>query len=368
MMKFYVVTLFPEMIMSYVGDSILGRAIKGKHIAVKTYNPRDFTKDKWARVDRRPYAGGPGMVLEAESLLKAVEKARGPESKRKTKKTKIIFFAPEGKQFTNVYARQLAKKYDEIIMIAGRYEGVDARVKKILKAETVTVGPYVLTGGEVPAMIVIDAVSRQIPGVLGDFASLEEDRIASPDVYTRPEVLKWKGKNYRVPKVLLGGNHKLIEAWKKTQLGDAPSVSKNRQLVLDILADEVRGDIASAQKKMTKDYTMTWVYKSGGTLFPRTKNDIQKDMKEAYVISGREYHLINVTEAEDVVMVELIESYPDPKTKKVYRTPLVLVLEMKNGKIQTGRHYCDPALSYLHLTEAEVHHAYAKKKTPKIIK
>jgi tRNA (guanine37-N1)-methyltransferase len=153
------------------------------------------------------------MVLEPEPFLKAVEKAKG---KRKAK-TKVIFFAPEGKQFTNEYARTLAKKYDEIILIAGRYEGIDARVKKILKAEVLTVGPYVLTGGEIPAMTVIDAVSRQIPGVLGTFESLEEERVASPDVYTRPEVLEWKEKNYRVPKVLLGGDHKKNEEWKKGQ-------------------------------------------------------------------------------------------------------------------------------------------------------
>jgi tRNA (guanine37-N1)-methyltransferase len=115
-------------------------------------------------------------------------------------------------------------------MIAGRYEGVDARVRKILKAESVTVGPYVLTGGEVPALVVIDAVSRQIPGVLGDYASLEEERVASPDVYTRPEVLTWKGKKYRVPKVLLSGDHKQIEAWKLKQLagGNARVTQKDK--------------------------------------------------------------------------------------------------------------------------------------------
>ena len=160
------------------------------------------------------------MVLEAEPFLKAAAKARG----KKTKRVKTVFFAPGGKQFTNAMARDWVKKYDDIIFLAGRYEGIDARAPKILKAETISVGPFVVTGGELPAMIVIDAMARQIPGVLGKFASVEEERslsglAASPDVYTRPEVLVWKKKKYRVPKVLLSGNHKDIEAWKAEQLG-----------------------------------------------------------------------------------------------------------------------------------------------------
>lgn len=212
-MRFSVITLFPHLIESYTNDSILGRAQERGIIEVKTYNPRDFTKDKWHRVDQRPYGGGPGMVLEAEPFIRAAVKAKG----RKTKRIKTVFFATDGKQFTNSLAREWAKKYDDIILLSGRYEGIDARAPKILKAEKISVGPYVLTGGEVPAMLVIDAVSRQIPGVLGKFASLEEERVASPDVYTRPEVLKWKGKNYRVPKVLLSGHHAKVEEWKKTR-------------------------------------------------------------------------------------------------------------------------------------------------------
>ena len=213
-MRYHVITLFPETVAPYVDASILGRAQESKHISMKYYNPRDFTKDKWKRVDKRPYAGGPGMVLEPESMLKAVSKAKG----KKTKRVKTVFFATDGKQFTNTLARKWAKDYDDIIFICGRYEGIDARVQKITKAEKITVGPFVLTGGEIPAMIIIDAVSRQIEGVLGSFDSVEEERTASPDVYTRPEVLQWKGKKYKVPKVLLGGNHKLIEQWKEQQL------------------------------------------------------------------------------------------------------------------------------------------------------
>ncbi len=210
-MHFHIVTLFPDAFGSYLGESILKRAIEDKKIKVSLYNPRDFTKDKWKRVDRKPYAGGPGMVLEAESILKAVEKAVGKKNK---KEVAIIFFSPGGKQFETTDAKSFAKKYKHIVMICGRYEGIDARVQKILKAKEYSVGPYVLTGGELPAMIMIDCISRQIPGVLGKIESLEENRVSSHEVYTRPEVIVWKGKKYRVPKVLLSGNHVEIEKWK----------------------------------------------------------------------------------------------------------------------------------------------------------
>jgi tRNA (guanine37-N1)-methyltransferase len=221
-MHFHVITLFPDVIDSYVNESILGRAVKSKKIKVSFYNPRDFTKDlpdgkagKKKRIDQRPYGGGPGMVIEAESVLMAIEKARG-----KKKKAKIFFFSPSGKQFDSKYAELLAKGYKrgykDIILISGHYEGVDARVRKIVKAESLSTGPYVLTGGEVPAMAVIDAVSRFLPGVLGNEISVEERRISSADSYTRPEILSWKGKKYRVPKVLLSGHHKNIEKWKRS--------------------------------------------------------------------------------------------------------------------------------------------------------
>jgi tRNA (guanine37-N1)-methyltransferase len=214
MMRFHIISLFPHLVESYVSDSILSRAAEKKLVSFKFYNPRSFTNDKHARVDRRPYGGGPGMVLEAESVLKAAQHALRAIKTKTGTKTKVVFFATDGKQFTNALARQWTKKYDDIIFLCGRYEGIDARAPKILKAEKISVGPYVLTGGEVPAMIVIDAVARQIVGVLGKFASLEEERVASPDVYTRPEVFVWKKKKYRVPKILLSGHHAKVEEWK----------------------------------------------------------------------------------------------------------------------------------------------------------
>jgi tRNA (guanine37-N1)-methyltransferase len=213
MKKFHIITTFPESVEPYTKSSILKRAQEKGVIRVSFINPRDFAKDKHHKTDDIPYGGGPGMVMKAEPILRAVS---GVLSKIKnTKRTKIIVFSPHGKQFTNTYAQTLSKKYDDIVLIAGRYEGIDARVKKILKAEEVSVGPYVLTGGEIPAGLVVDCVARQIKGVLGTHASLEERRIAAATLYTRPETLLWKGKRYLVPKVLQSGHHAKIDIWRK---------------------------------------------------------------------------------------------------------------------------------------------------------
>lgn len=209
---FHIISLFPNAFDSYLNESIIKRAIADKKIKVQIYNPRDFTKKKNRRVDQKPYGGGPGMVLEAESVLRAVSQAIG---KKDRKKVKVIFFEPKGKQFDTYYAEKISKQYKHVVFICGRYEGIDARVKKILRAEAITIGPYTVTGGELPAMVLLDAITRRIEGVLGNSDSVEERRVATSDVYTRPEVLKWKGKNYKVPKVLLSGNHKEITAWKQ---------------------------------------------------------------------------------------------------------------------------------------------------------
>lgn len=209
-MNFHIVTLFPGAFDSYLGESILKRAIEDKKIKVTFYNPRNFTKDKWRRIDRRPFGGGPGMVIEALPVIKAIEKAIS-----KKKNYKIIFLSPGGKQFTNENASKLAMKYKDIIIICGRYEGIDVRIKKAFKMEEVSIGPFVLTGGELPAMLIIDVISRQVEGVLGNFDSREEARISSSDVYTRPEILEYKGKKLKVPKILLSGHHAKINQWKQ---------------------------------------------------------------------------------------------------------------------------------------------------------
>jgi tRNA (guanine37-N1)-methyltransferase len=131
----------------------------------------------------------------------------------KNKKAKILWTTNRGKQFTNVEAKRISSVKD-LIIVCGRYEGIDSRVKKIFKTEDFSIGPYVLTGGELPAMVMMDSIARQIPGILGDFNSVEENRVASEEIYTRPEVFKYKGKNYKVPKVLLSGDHKKIEEWR----------------------------------------------------------------------------------------------------------------------------------------------------------
>jgi tRNA (guanine37-N1)-methyltransferase len=208
MLHFHIVTLFPESIEPYLTSSILGRAIEKKLIKVSFYDPKKFAVGKHKRVDQRPYGGGPGMVLEPHAMLRAAEKAL--KGKRGVEK---IFFATNGEQFSEEMAKKFAKK-KHILFICGRYEGVDARVPKILKAKPVTVGPYVLTGGELPAAAVIDAVARFIPGVLGKQESLERNRVSSPEVYTRPDVLVWKKKKYKVPEVLKSGHHALINRWK----------------------------------------------------------------------------------------------------------------------------------------------------------
>ncbi len=215
--NFHIITLFPEAIRPYLEASIIGRAVRNKIITISLYQLRDFSKDKHKRVDDNPYAGGPGMVLQAKPIIDAVEKIQKKIRKKSGRKIKIILFGASGKQFTNSYAMNIGKRYTDIILIAGRYEGVDARVKKILHANEVSIGPYVLTGGELPATILIDATARHISGVLGKDESVEERRVASPEVYTRPEILRYKGKNYTVPKILLSGNHRKIEEWKRSR-------------------------------------------------------------------------------------------------------------------------------------------------------
>lgn len=230
-MNFHVITLFPEMFDSYTKESILARAIKEKKIKINFINPRKFVSGKYKKVwpdgnislqvDERPYGGGPGMIIMAEPIIRAVESI---VKKIDNKKTLVINFSPSGEKFDTNYAKDSVKKFDHVIFICGRYEGIDSRINKIikdmkLKIEEVSIGDYVLTGGELPAMVLVDSISRQVEGVLGNFNSLEEERVSSGEIYTRPEILEIKNKEgkikkYKVPSVLLSGNHKDIENWK----------------------------------------------------------------------------------------------------------------------------------------------------------
>jgi tRNA (guanine37-N1)-methyltransferase len=201
---------------SYLDESILKRAQQNKHIKVSLYNPRDNSKDKHKKVDDKPYGGGPGMILTVQPLVDTVAKIEKKIARRKTSRVKIILFTPGKTLFTTEYAKEVVSlKYTDIILICGRYEGIDSRVRDILNAEEVSIGDYVLTGGELPAMVVIDSISRQIPGVLGKFNSLEEERVSSSEMYTRPEVYTYNKIKYTVPEVLINGDHKKIEAWKR---------------------------------------------------------------------------------------------------------------------------------------------------------
>lgn len=218
-MNFHVITLFPEICQAYTDASVLGRAqktdkgkgakVRGKKISVDYYNPRDFSGNKHNKVDDKPYGGGPGMVMRAEPILKAWQKAVG--RKKDQKKVKTLIMSPRGKEFTQKQAKDYAKKYDHLVLISGRYEGIDARVKTALKAEEVSVGEYILTGGELPALTIIDATARQVEGVLGTKESLEDERATTGESYTRPETIEFKKKKLKVPQVFLSGNHADIE-------------------------------------------------------------------------------------------------------------------------------------------------------------
>lgn len=219
-MKFDILTIFPEMFGAYVNESILKRAQEKKLISIQAHNIRAYTKDKHRKVDERPYGGGAGMVMTFQPIADAVRKLKAKSSKLKAR---TILFSTRGKIFNNKEAKRLAK-YDQLIFICGRYEGVDERVADVIADEELSIGDFVLTGGELPAMVVIDSVARQIPGVLGKAESLEEHQ-GSYKTYTRPEIisykvesgkLKGKTKILRVPKVLTEGNHKKIEEWRKS--------------------------------------------------------------------------------------------------------------------------------------------------------
>ena len=208
-MKFNIVSIFPESFTSYFNQSILKRTQDKGLIKISIHNPRDFASDKHKTVDDSPYGGGPGMVMKVEPIYKAIKSI-----KPKSKKNRIILFSTRGKKFTEKEAKRLAK-YNQLILICGRYEGVDERVAKKIADEEISVGDFILSGGELPAMLVTEAISRFVPGVLGKEESLESIKGSYP-VYTRPEIFSPDKKTkWRTPKVLLSGDHKKINEWRK---------------------------------------------------------------------------------------------------------------------------------------------------------
>ncbi len=236
-MRFDIITTFPEIFQSYFGASILRRAQEKRLITIRTYNPRDFSKDKRKTVDAAPYGGGAGMVLMAEPILRA---ARVVLKGKKKKETLVVLLSAKGKQFNQKLAADWVKHYSDVIFISGRYEGIDERVSEVMHdsgyaIQEVSIGPYVLTDGDVAAMAIVSAMIRLIPGVisLGSLAEeshwnllLKKESQGSGQKkgleyphYTRPEFLKWKGHYYRVPSTLLSGNHQKIEKWRRDHTG-----------------------------------------------------------------------------------------------------------------------------------------------------
>ena len=226
-MQFDILTIFPDIFDSYFNESILKRAQKKKIIRINTHDLRKWTNDKHKTVDDTPYGGGAGMILKVEPICKALEalnKSQVPNPKSQTNskskiqkkiKTRTILFSAKGKVFTQADARRLVK-YDRLILICGRYEGVDERVAEKLADEEISIGEYVLTGGEIPAMILVDALTRLMPGSLGNENSAREESHQKKGYleyphYTKPENFH----GWSVPKILLSGHHGEIEKWRK---------------------------------------------------------------------------------------------------------------------------------------------------------
>lgn len=227
-MRFDIISLFPESFISYFGVSILKRATEDGRIEIHTHHLRDFTHDKHKTVDDTPYGGGAGMLLKVEPLAEALEhvKALGEE-----KKTRTILFSAKGDTFTQGDARRLSE-YDRLILVCGRYEGVDERVAECFTDEELSIGDYVLTGGELPAMVVVDAVARLLPGVLGNTESAETEShtregIVEYPQYTKPEIFR----SLRVPEVLISGHHGEIAKWRKEQSGKISEMRNKNEMI-----------------------------------------------------------------------------------------------------------------------------------------
>ncbi len=211
MMRFDVVTLFPDMLQAMVGDGVTGRAFDRGLAELAIWNPRDYTSDVHRTVDDRPYGGGPGMVMKVEPLQAAIEDAR-----RAAPESRVVYLSPQGRRLDQSVVRELAQR-DGMILIAGRYEGIDERIIDRYVDEEWSIGDYVLSGGELPALVLMDAVLRLLPGVLGDADSAEQDSFTEGLLdcphYTRPELFE----GMPVPEVLKSGNHEAIRRWRLQQ-------------------------------------------------------------------------------------------------------------------------------------------------------
>jgi len=244
-MNFHILTLFPEMVMNGLNTSIIGRAINNDLLTIEAVNIRDFAENKHNRVDDYTYGGGAGMLMQAGPVFGAYQSI----AEKTEKQPRVIYLSPQGKTFSQEMAEDFAKE-EELVFLCGHYEGIDERVLEEIVTDYVSIGDYVLTGGELPAMVMIDAISRLLPGVLHNDASAEfesfQDNLLEYPQYTRPE--EWHGK--KVPEVLLSGHHVNIEKWRREQsvirtaqrrpdlLEKAELTQKEKELVKKVLAND----------------------------------------------------------------------------------------------------------------------------------
>lgn len=229
MLRIDVVTIFPGLFEPFLATGVLGRGLEAGHVEVAVHDLRRWTRDRHRTVDDEPYGGGPGMVMKAEPLVAAVEALAGPRGSGRT--ARVALLSPQGRPFTQEHARELAGE-THLVLVCGRYEGVDQRAIDLAMDEEISIGDYVLSGGEVPAMAVIEAVTRLVPGVLGNPDSAETEsfqkrRLEGPQ-YTRPAVFR----GHEVPAVLRGGDHAAVDRWREER-----ALERTRRRRPDLLED-----------------------------------------------------------------------------------------------------------------------------------
>jgi tRNA (guanine37-N1)-methyltransferase len=216
MKHFDVITIFPEMLDALLDHGITARALEEKRFELKTWNPRDLTADNYRRVDDRPFGGGPGMVMMAEPLQACIDAAKARQRDAGVERPKVVLMSPQGERLTEALVQELAQD-EGVVLIAGRYEGVDERLVARSVDREISIGDYVTSGGELPAMVVIDCLVRRIPGSLNDAESAAQDSFSDGLLdwphFTRPE--RWQGAG--VPEVLMSGNHAAIRRWRRKQ-------------------------------------------------------------------------------------------------------------------------------------------------------
>ena len=241
-MRIAVVTLFPEMLRAVTEFGITGRAVERELLSVRTVNPREFTEDRHRTVDDRPFGGGPGMVMKAQPLTRAVREAR-----QALGQAPVLLLSPQGRRLEQARVRELARQ-PELILVAGRYEGVDERFIEAEVDEEVSIGDYVLSGGELPAMVLVDAVARCLPGVLGHEDSAQQDSFSGEleglldcPHYTRPE--EWEGR--RVPEVLRSGDHEAIRRWRLAQ-----ALERTRRRRPELFAERERCGLSEEERTL----------------------------------------------------------------------------------------------------------------------